>query len=401
MRTLLNIARKDALVLLRDKAAVLVLIAMPLGLIFILGSALGNLETGDFRVKVGIVNEDAGEVGRQFVQGLTDNEDLKKVFEMTVSDEAAAIRADVEEGDLNAALIIPADLSSTIALRKPAAVELLQDPGSPIAAGAWAGVVRAGVAYASAELVIGRTIEAEMTAGELGWQLLPPAQRGTGGASAMPDVELTAVTMKQTAADVEKTIPMMSYYAVAMSAMFILFGSMFGAFAFVKERRDQTLARMMVAPVAKTAIVGGKGLGIVFVGLAQLAVLIVGTMLMFRVDWGEHVEAAVLLGAAEVFAATGMAMTLAALGKTERTIGAIGPAMIMIFAATGGSMFPASAMPAWIKPAQVVSPSYWTLEGFLAVIKGATVSDVAGKAGIVVVIGLVLYAFGVWRLRYE
>jgi ABC-type multidrug transport system permease subunit len=102
-----------------------------------------------------------------------------------------------------------------------------------------------------------------------------------------------------------------------------------------------------------------------------------------------------------VFAATGMAMTLAALGKTERVIGAIGPAMIMIFAATGGSMFPADAMPAWMKPAQVISPSYWALEGFLEVIKGATVADVIGNAGIVVVIGLILYAFGVWRLRYE
>ena len=159
MRTLLNIARKDALIVLRDKAAVLVLVAMPLGLIFILGSALGNLETGDFRMKVGIVNEDTGETGTQFVEGFVDNKDLAKVFEMDIYDDAAAVRTDVEEGDINAALVIPADLSRTIAAGQPAAVELLQDPGSSIAAGAWAGVVRAGVAYASAQLVIGRTIQ--------------------------------------------------------------------------------------------------------------------------------------------------------------------------------------------------------------------------------------------------
>jgi ABC-2 type transport system permease protein len=217
----------------------------------------------------------------------------------------------------------------------------------------------------------------------------------------MPEVTLDAVTMKQVEAEAEKTIPMMSYYAVAMTAMFLLFGSMFGAFAFVKERREQTLARMLVTPATKTQIVGGKGLGIALVGVGQLAVLLVGTTVLFRIDWGQHIEAAVLLGVAEVFAATGLAMTLAALGKTERVIGAIGPAAIMVFAATGGSMFPAEAMPTWMKPAQVISPSYWALEGFLDVIKGATVADVAGKAGIVVVIGLVLYAFGVWRLRYE
>ncbi len=394
MRTLLNIARKDALVVLRDKAAVLVLVAMPLGLIFILGSALGNLQTGEFRVKVGIVNEDTGESGQHFVDGLTGNEDLKKVFEMNTYKSAATVRKDVEEGNLNAALVIPADLSRTIAAGQPAAVEVLQDPGSSISAGAWAGVVRAGVAYASAELVIGRTLQQELaSAGGMPGPVASSPQT--------PPPALTAVTMKQVKAQIEKEVPMMSYYAVAMTAMFLLFGSMFGAFAFVKERREQTLARMLVSPATKTQIVGGKGLGIALVGVGQLAVLLVGTMLLFRVDWGQHIAAAVLLGVAEVFAATGMAMTLAALGKTERVIGAIGPAAIMIFAATGGSMFPAEAMPTWMRPAQVISPSYWALQGFLDVIKGATVADVAGKAGIVVVIGLVLYAFGVWRLRYE
>jgi len=396
MRTLLNIARKDALIVLRDKAAVLVLIGMPLALIFILGSALGNLETGDFRVKVGIVNEDAGETGQHFVDGFVDNADLAKVFEMEIYDDAEAVRADVEEGDINAALVIPADLSSTIEAGRPASVELLQDPGSTIAAGAWAGVVRAGVAYASAELVIGRTIQQELSQAG-GTRLSAPS-----GAVAPPtQPALDAVTMKQVKAATEKEIPMMSYYSVAMTAMFLLFGSMFGAFAFVKERREQTLARMLVTPARRTQIVGGKGLGIAIVGVGQLAVLLVGTTFLFRVDWGQHVEAAVLLGVAEVFAATGLAMTLAALGKTERVIGAIGPAAIMIFAATGGSMFPAEAMPAWMKPAQVISPSYWALDGFLQVIKGATVADVAGNAAIVVVIGLVLYAFGIWRLRFE
>jgi ABC-type multidrug transport system permease subunit len=64
-------------------------------------------------------------------------------------------------------------------------------------------------------------------------------------------------------------------------------------------------------------------------------------------------------------------------------------------------MFPAEAMPSWLRPFQVISPVYWTLDGFLDVIRGAAFPDVAVNAGIVVVIGLVFYAFGIWRLRYE
>lgn len=395
MKTLLTIARKDFTVLMRDKAAVLVLIAMPLALIFILGSALGNLESGDFSIKTAIVNLDEGEVGEHFVEGLTESEDLEGLFSITVSDDAGKVRDDVEQGDLVAALVIPADTSAKVSAGQPVTLEVLQDPGSPMAAGVWVGVVKAAVSYASADLVLGRAI-GQGLGGDPASAGQPPA-----GSASPGGLELGAVTVRDVEAKTTKQISMMSYYSAGMTAMFLLFGSMFGAFAFVKERREQTLSRMLVSPANKLQIVGGKGLGILFIGLAQLVVLVVGTMLLFRVDWGTDIAAILLLGAAEVVAATGLAMTLAALGKSERAIGAIGPAMIMLFAATGGSMIPAEALPSWLKPLQVISPSYWALGGFLETMQGATVTDVAWRAGIVVLIAVVLYAFGVWRLSYE
>lgn len=398
MKTLLNIAHKDFTVLMRDKAAVLVLVAMPLALIFILGSALGNLETGDFSIKTAIVNLDDGEVGEHFVEGLTETEDLKGLFEITLSDDADDIRRQVEQGDLVAALVIPADTSDKVGSGQPVTLEVLQDPGSPMAAGVWVGVVKAAVSYASADVVLGRAIGQELGAG--GQQGAPAGSQPPAGQSGL-QLNLSSVTVKDVEATMKKQVSMMSYYSAAMTAMFLLFGSMFGAFAFVKERREQTLARMLMSRANKAQIVGGKGLGILFIGLAQLVVLVVGTMLLFRVDWGTDLAAIFVIGAAEVVAATGLAMTLAALGKSERVIGAIGPAIIMLFAATGGSMMPAEVLPSWLKPAQVISPSYWALDGFIDVMEGASVADIAGRAGIVLVIAAVLYAFGVWRLSYE
>lgn len=395
LRTLLTIARKDATVVSRDKAAVLVLVAMPLALIFILGSALGNLETADFDIPVAIVNQDTGTVGAEFVKGITGTKEITALFDITESTDAEAVRRSVEKGDLTAALIIPAGTTTDVAARTPVTLEVLQDPGSTTSAGIWAGVVRAATSYASAQLVIGQTMADAMatTPGA------PPAVGAPPSGIAAPD--LTAVEVREVEAAVEKRVPMMSYYAAAMTTMFLLFGSMFGAFTFVAERRQQTLARMLVAPTTKVAIVGGKGLGILFVGLLQLAVLLLGTRFIFGVDWGEHALAAVLLGVAEVFAATGLMMTLAALAKTERAIGGIGPGIFMLFAASGGAMAPVEAMPAWLHPVQYVSPLYWTLQGMLEVMRGATLAEVAWRIGIVVAIGVVLYAFGVWRLRYE
>ena len=100
-------------------------------------------------------------------------------------------------------------------------------------------------------------------------------------------------------------------------------------------------------------------------------------------------------------AAAGFAMTLAALGKTERAIGGLGPALIMLFAATGGSMIPAEFLPSWLLPVQYVSPPYWAVNGFLEVMRGGDLSDVALNIAVLLVIGLALFLFGVWRLRYE
>lgn len=391
-----TIARKEATVIARDTVALLIMLAMPLGLIFILGSALGSIGEGDsLDVDVAIVNQDAGETGQRFVDGLTGSEKIDALFNIEVLDDATAVRAKVERGDLTAALIIPGDLSEKIAAGDPVGLEVLQDPGSKIASGIWAGVVRAGVANASAQIIAVQTLQETLEAA-------PGASAGPPGAPPqMPEMTFDAVAVREIEAQVDKRVSMLSYNAAGMTGMFLLFGSMFGAFSFVKERREQTLARMMSTPATKLSIVGGKAVGVLMIGAGQFAVLFIGTKMLFGVDWGQNIGASIMLGAAEAIAAAGLAMTFAALGKTERAIGGIAPAAIMLFAATGGSMLPTEQLPKFLLPVQVISPVYWTVSGLLDVMRGATVADVLPNAAATLVIGVVLFAFGVWRLRYE
>ncbi|MGB4594175.1 MAG: ABC transporter permease [Coriobacteriia bacterium] len=407
MRALLNIARKDALIISRDRGALLVMLAMPLALIFILGSALGSIGQGDsLDIDVAIVNEDAGETGQRFVGGLTSSKEIDALFNIEVSDDADAIRAEVERGDLTAALVIPQDLSAKIEAGTPVGLEVLQDPGSKIAAGIWAGVVRAGVANASAQIIAAHTLGdwyAARYANQMGAAAPGSNVPATAGPSSRQMSEFTfdAVAVKEIEAEVDKRISMISYYSAGMTGMFLLFGAMFGAFSFVKERREQTLARMLSTPATKLAIVGGKAIGVLMIGIGQFAILLVGTHFLFGVDWGANIAATVLVGLAEALAAAGLAMTLAALGKSERAIGGIAPAAIMLFAATGGSMIPTEQLPSFLLPVQVISPVYWTVNGFIDLMQGASTADVLPGIGAVLAIGAVLFAFGVWRLRYE
>lgn len=397
MDRLLTIAGKDMRLIVRDRGALLVMLAMPFALIFILGSALGGIGQGDsLDVDVAIVNNDTGGTGEHFVEGLTSSPEVDGLFNIAVRDDADEVRADVEKGDLTAALIIPADLSERIMAGEPVALEVLQDPGSEMAAGIWAGVVRAGVANASAQIIAAHTLP-----GMLGAAHGAPAGGLPGAQAALPDLTFDAVTVREIEAEVEKSIPMISYYSAGMTGMFLLFGSMFGAFSFVKERREQTLARMLSAPASRTAIVGGKATGVFLVAVGQFLVLLLGTRFVFGVDWGANLPGTLLVGLAEAFAAAGLAMTLAALGRSERAIGGIGPAAIMLFSATGGSMIPSEQLPAWLLPVQVISPVYWSVKGFLDLMQGAGLAEVLPGVAAVLAMGVAFLLFGVWRLRYE
>lgn len=404
MSPLFTIAAKDTKIMVRDRAALLVMLAMPLALIFILGSALGGLgEGGSLNANVAIVNQDEGDTGERFADGLTSSEDIGEIFNITVSDDAAQVRTDVERGDLQAALIIPEDLTEKVLAGEPVALEVLQDPGSQMSAGIWAGVVRAGVANASAQIIAAHTLQ-EAFAGASGrGAATAPAGAASvpSAAQQTPELSFDAVTVRETEIEIEKQVSMISYYAAAMSGMFLLFGGMFGAFSFVRERREQTLARMLSTPAGKVTIVGGKALGVLLIGILQFVVLFLGTRLLFQVDWGTNVAGVLLVGFSEAIAAAGLAMTLAALGRSERAIGGIAPAFIMLFAALGGAMIPAEQLPEWLLPAQVLSPVYWTVDSFLELMRGASLAAVAPNIAAVLAIGLVLFWFGVWRLRYE
>lgn len=391
MPKVFHIAVKDVRVIVRDKAAVLIMLAMPLALIFILGSALGGVgESEAVDIPVAIANEDAGSAGDQLAKALTDTDELKALFNIEVRDDADAVRGAVEKGDLVAALVIPRDFSAGLEAGTPVTLEVLQDPGSQVSAGIWAGVARAAAANLSAAQVVRLTV-AEAVPGRLATST--PGEQAPHAFDAVGIEDLEVAT--------EKQIDMIDFYAAGQTAMFVMFVAMFGAFTFVKERREQTLARVLVSPTSKAEIVGGKSLGIFAVGAAQFAVLFAGTRLLFGVDWGPRPGAVLAVGLAEALAATGLGMTLAALARSERQVGAIGPTVIMLFSAVGGSMIPAQFMPAWMKPLQSVSPVYWSLDALLALMRGESLGSAAVSIAVLLAIAAVLYGFGVVRLRYE
>ena len=400
---LLAIALKDTKILIRDRMALLVLLAMPLTIIAILGMALGSLWSGETAINkfdIAVVDYDQGNVSKLFIDDILGSKDMKKILTVTNPGEKKA-RAAVANGDLAAAIIIPKGFSDAINKGEDARMEVLSDPGQQIRAGVVRSVTESFAVHASSVLIAVKT-SVETLAGS---GAVPFGQVGALSKKlaeeAQEDLHDPQVTVVKKTTGGEKSVSAMQYYSAGMGVMFILFGSMFGAFSLLEERRQITLARMMAAPVSRTTILCGKLGGIFLIGLMQFAVIVAATRVLYSVDWGQSVIGVVLLASSTVLAATGMAIFIASVTKTQGSAAGLSQTLIQGMAALGGSMMPLSVMPPAMQGASKFTINYWAITGFNDLMLGNGFEAVLINCLILVGMALVFMALGIARFRYE
>lgn len=139
LRHILAITWKDLKILLRNRSALLVLFAMPVGFVLVMTTALGGLFTRDqSAISVLVVNEDRGNISTQIIDGLK----AAKGFKVETEWEGQPLStAKAEELIISRkrqlAVIFPTDFSRNILgsaspspnLQSPAAtIQLMLDP---------------------------------------------------------------------------------------------------------------------------------------------------------------------------------------------------------------------------------------------------------------------------------
>ncbi len=400
---LLSIAIKDTKILIRDRRALLILLAMPFVIITILGLALGGLWSGDSSVSkfnVGVVDNDGGEVAKAFTEDILQSKDMKKLLAVQNMSESSA-RANVANGDLAAAVIIPSDFSSKIKQGRKAEFTVLADPGQQIRAGIIRSIADAFATNVSAIMIATKTpVVALAKAGAVSpLQMDAFAQQLAADARQALDDPQVKMTKNTTATNDE--VSAMQYYSAGIGVMFILFGSMFGAFSLLDERRNMTLARLLSSPTSKLSILGGKLGGIFLIGILQFAALVVATRLLFGVDWGNFWPGVIILAVFTVLAATGMAIFIAAIAKTSKSAAAVSQIMIQGMAAIGGSMIPIMQFPVWMQNASKLTINYWGISGFRDLMLGKGLNAIIIPCAILLVISTVFLTIGVWRFNYD
>jgi ABC-2 type transport system permease protein len=228
-----------------------------------------------------------------------------------------------------------------------------------------------------------------LQAGQRAWQ-----------AGAPTSVEASQVTRRE---DTEVNVPMgFAQTSPGIGVMFTMFFIAYGGAAILLEREQGTLRRLLTMPVSKTAILGGKVLGIFIAGGVQFTIMVLAGIFLFGVDWGREPLALAVMIVSFVFCITCFSILLAALARSYAQIDALTTLIILPLSALGGAMWPIEIVPPFMQQIALFLPTGWAMRGFHDIItRGLGLADVLPEAGMLMSFGVVFLAIGVWRFKYE
>src|SRR6185369_11522072 len=199
------------------------------------------------------------------------------------------------------------------------------------------------------------------------------------------------------------SIPPAEQNVPGFSVMFVMMGVLFGvAFGLHDERAWGAITRLLIAPIPRASLLGGKLLARFVVGLGQLALLFGYGHLVFGLSLGHSPVALALVMIGTVFAMTGFSLLLSAFARTREQVIPLGLTLIMIFCALGGCWWPLYQMPPWLRQVAQLTFTAWAMEGFHDVIlRDRGVVDVLPAVGVLLAYGSLCLAGGAWFHRLE
>ena len=280
------------------------------------------------------------------------------------------------------------------AIAEPVQIEVYANPARPTGAG----VVKAIVDEFVSRVEEGRTSGMTSIVGLMQSGLLNPQNAESEARSLFENVdqtESTAITLKTDKEGAQAVeFDLLAYFAPGMALMFLMYTVSYGGRSILAERAQGTLPRLLTSPTSTAQFLGGKVLGVFFMGIAQVGILIVASALFFQVKWGDPLGMVVLILAA-VFGASGWGMLITALARTPAQVGSTGSAIMLIFGILGGSFINLEQMPPLIQTVSKITPNAWGLDGFTTLALGGTLKNLGDPITALLIMGVVLFGISV------
>ena len=196
-----------------------------------------------------------------------------------------------------------------------------------------------------------------------------------------------------TASGAEAVVP-------GMAVLFAFFGVGFIGTGFFSEHGWATWDRLRASSASSLEIVLGKIIPSAALMLAQLVVMFLAGAVLFGLQVNGSLAGVAVMMLVSIAVLVAISMLFTAVLKTANQMMAVVNLAAMVLAGIGGALAPVDALPDWARALAPLSPAYWMLTGFRAV-----VLEPGGLATVVVPAAATLAfaggaaAIAAWRFR--
>lgn len=437
MTAFFALVRKDLILYLGDKRALLINLMLPIVLAAFFGSLFGgggDANTG--KIDVGLVLRDSSPVGVKIADGLKADASLR-IVELPLGEAQARVRS----GKLTVAVVIPQGFGDAAgkalfnAADKPE-IPVFYDPSQSTTLAMVKGMLTQQVMQiVSAEMFGGQTGEKfmdtslkqleqeaaqgkgrpelrDMLASVRKFQQTEQASAAKDGADGVAggaggDAGKSKAGLSMPFATKDEALssgPKYNGYAhsfAGMSVQFILFMGVDMGIGILLARRMGIWNRLLAAPVSLTAVLLARAVSAAVIASGLLVAIFLCAMLIFKVQIANPLGFAGV-GLCFALMTAGFGLLIAAFGKTPEAARGIAVFATLIMVMLGGAWVPSFVFPAWMQQLTVAIPTRWAVDGFDAVTwRGLGMEGALGPMGVQLAFAAVFAGLAIWKFRRD
>ena len=364
LRGLGGIIYKEFIQVLRDPATLFITIFIPVLQLTIFGYAI-DTEVRD--VRTAILDQDRSAASRDFIARFEATGLYFVVAEVASPDE---LNAEIVAGRAKVGLHIPSGYERRINSRETAQIQVLIDGSNNTIAGQTLSTVQSLGLAISAE-VIGLSPEGGLPLDIRPRLLFNPSLKSSN-----------------------------FFVPGLIGILLFLITMLLTAFAIVREREVGTLEQLMVTPVSKLALMLGKVLPYLGLGMLQMLIVLFAAQVIFGVRITGNLYLLIGLALIFVFSSLGLGLIISTVAKSQLQAMLMSFMIMLPSVLISGFIFPRESMPRIIYYISAVLPVTYFVEILRGVIlRGAGLEALWDEALTLLCMGVALISIAILRFR--
>jgi ABC-2 type transport system permease protein len=378
----LAIASTNVRRMLRERSNIFFVFILPLAIILLIGAQFG----GDVDPVVGVFREDDGRLASMIATEIEAEEQIDTVAYET-SDELTAA---VERGNAQAGVFLPAGLDDAAKAGVVVEVGFMARPDG-------FGVQLRSVVGSAVSRVMTPVAAAQFAATQVGAVFDEALITASDLKSVAPGIAVESSAVGE--ALFPETLGRFDLGAAQQLVLFVFLTALAGSAALILTRQLGVSRRMLATPTSVRTIVFGEGAGRWGTAMVQGLYVVVATLLLFRVNWGDPWGALLILVTFSAVGA-GAGLLMGATFSNDQQAGGVGVVLSLGLAALGGSMLPSEFFSPTLQRISHLTPHAWALDGFAELVRrNGGVGDILVELGVLALYAAVLFLLAAWRLR--